>query len=194
MFRMLGVKWGLTTSLFLLSPHFVADFSCIMSCTFRRASAVTPKHRQPTGLIPLADVPAQRKTYGGLGQLRPTHYGRVYTPDGIYSQSLHNPQQTQDGILQGNDEGTVADPGGEIIAEVDEKRVAKNQRLWRKWSEDTIPMLIQPYMKLVQRTSSLRHRDISFTEGACTGCSTGRLLSVSCVFFESTSQFPFTTM
>lgn len=135
------------------------------------------------GLIPLSDVPHQRKSYGGIGQLRPMLYGRVYAPDGPYSQALYEPKDVVDGYSQ-MDEDNAGDDGDVPRREVDEKRVAKNQRLWRKWNEEIIPMLLKPYNELLQQTSGLRNLQIPHSLQGCHGCANGRLLSVTCVFFE----------
>lgn len=158
-----------------------------MPKAFRRAGAAAPLRQPQLGaLIPIADVPVERKTYGGVDNLRPIRYGRVYAPDGIYSQLLRDPSQIQDNIPQDQTEITSGDEAGQ---EVNEKRVEKNKRLWRKWSEETIPMLLKPYMELLEKTSGLRNLHDSLQDVECKGCGNGRLLKVSCVFFESTCSF-----
>lgn len=64
-------------------------------------------------------------------------------------------------------------------------RAAKRQRQWRKWSEDVIPGLLQPYMSLLRETEGLRDINTRRQANGCAGCSSGRLLEVTCVYFES---------
>jgi hypothetical protein len=118
--------------------------------------------------------------------------GRVSTSVGLFSQVF--PQE-------GNEHGASRAEGmaGEGVAvemedleggTVDddaarEKRALKRERQWRKWSEDVIPALLQPYMALLRETEGLRDINSKRQADGCTGCSVGRLLEVTCVYFES---------
>jgi hypothetical protein len=81
-------------------------------------------------------------------------------------------------------DGSVVD---ESVADVlaREERAAKRQRQWRKWSEDVTPALLQPYMALLRETEGFRHINLKRQADSCNGCSGGRLLDVTCVYFES---------
>ena len=65
------------------------------------------------------------------------------------------------------------------------KRATKIERQWTKWSQETIPALLQPYMILMEETQSLRDTSKLQNIQLCKGCENGRLLNVSCVFFNS---------
>ncbi len=65
------------------------------------------------------------------------------------------------------------------------KRTAKIERQWTKWSQEVIPALLQPYMVLMEKTQSLRDTSNLGSTQLCKGCGNGRLLNVSCVFFNS---------
>jgi hypothetical protein len=52
-----------------------------------------------------------------------------------------------------------------------------------------IPSLIEPYVRLLHETDSLRNLgplQHNLATPACQGCSAGQKLKVSCVYFEST--------
>ena len=61
----------------------------------------------------------------------------------------------------------------------------KKQQQWRKWSEDVIPALLQPYMALLHETQSLQNIKSKWYVDSCAGCVKGCLLDVTCVYFES---------
>lgn len=65
------------------------------------------------------------------------------------------------------------------------KRATKIERQWTKWSQDIIPALLQPYMILMEETQSLRETSSLQSSQLCKGCENGRLIHVSCVFFNS---------
>ncbi|KDR70808.1 hypothetical protein GALMADRAFT_75558 [Galerina marginata CBS 339.88] len=69
-------------------------------------------------------------------------------------------------------------------SEVDQQRIAKKQRQWRKWSEDIIPALLKPYLTLLSETAGLHDMSRIDNIHGCTGCADGRLLNVSCIYFQ----------
>jgi hypothetical protein len=149
-----------------------------------------------SGLIPQAEVFSSRRPYASKS-LHLSLEGRVSTRGGLFAQVLVREAPTDvrmDGISPPT--VTVADEG--LVDETDrldddaadvsarEARAAKKQRQWRKWSEDVIPALLQPYMALLHETQGLRDVNSKRHVDSCTGCVKGRLLDVMCVYFEST--------
>lgn len=119
--------------------------------------------------------------------------GRVYTARGLFSQT---------GVAQS--EGDYIAIGEELRDDVEEEEdqeeveagglsgavLGKKQKQWRAWSETIIPLMVEPYISMLAKTNSLR--DIHLVQGhreACSGCDQGRILDVSCVYFNSRFQF-----
>ena len=144
-----------------------------------------------SGLIPQAEIIPVRCPYA-LKSLRLSLEGRVSTREGLFAQVLAGEAPTDvrmDGISSPTlifaDEGLVdeTDKLDDVLAR--EARAAKKQRQWRKWSEDVIPALLQPYMALLRETQGLRDVNSKRHVDSCAGCVKGRLLDVTCVYFES---------
>jgi len=149
-----------------------------------------------SGLIPQAEVIPARRPYASKS-LRLSLEGRVSTRGGLFAQVLAREAPTDvrlDGISPPidmvADEGVVDetdrldDDAADVLAR--EARAEKKQRQWRKWSEDVIPALLQPYMALLRETQGLRDVNSKRHVDSCMGCVKGRLLDVTCVYFEST--------
>jgi hypothetical protein len=153
-----------------------------MSSAFRRAGAKKPTEQpQPIGLVPLSKVVLPRRPYGFKEAIIGPQ-GRVITPIGEFSQVTGNVP-----LVDTRAEVHVPLGEGEANDEIDtaaDKRTAKTQRQWRRWSEDVIPALLQPYMELLDKTSGLRDMQGVRARQGCSGCASGRLLNVSCIFFE----------
>jgi hypothetical protein len=148
-----------------------------------------------SGLVPQAEVIPARRPYASKS-LRLSLEGRVSTRGGLFAQVLTGEASTDvrmDGIspptVMVADEGLVDetdkldDDEADVLAR--EARAAKKQRQWRKWSEDVIPALLQPYMALLRETQGLRDVNSKRHVNSCAGCVKGRLLDVTCVYFES---------
>jgi hypothetical protein len=71
------------------------------------------------------------------------------------------------------------------------RRAGKKQRQWRNWSEQVIPMLLQPYLELLRESEGLRDLTSARDRLGCRGCVDGRNLDVVCVYFESLCCFWF---
>jgi hypothetical protein len=78
--------------------------------------------------------------------------------------------------------------GSDVDEEEAVHRAGKKQRQWRNWSEQVIPMLLEPYLELLKESESLR--DLMSVRGrlGCRGCVDGQNLDVVCVYFESLSH------
>jgi len=150
-----------------------------------------------SGLIPQAEVIPMRRPYASKS-LRLSLEGRVSTRRGLFAQVLAGePEASTDVRMDGispppvmvTDEGLVDetdkldDDAADVLAR--EARAAKKQWQWRKWSEDVIPALLQPYMALLRETQGLRDVNSKRHVDSCAGCVKGRLLDVTCVYFES---------
>lgn len=168
----------------------------IMPSVFRR----TRKGEVPSsgvavnqeGLVPVEDLPKARKPYGFQEAVTGPH-GLVYAPSGTFSQQGN--VSTEPGLLLDGDlhvnltsfEEAIGLEGESVNADT-EDQADKKERQWRKWSEDVIPALLKPYLSLLEQTSGLRDMDkVRGIGDACRGCDKGRLLDVSCIFFQSTS-------
>lgn len=164
-----------------------------MPSVFRRSKKVNPEVLAPvhSGLIPEEEIVLLRRPYGSKN-LRLSFEGRVSTPVGLFSQVLPTaegghmlpPPAVVESQGVGN-EMDALDSGNAADVLAGEKRAAKRQRQWRKWSEDIIPALLQPYMALLSETKGLRYINSKRQGDSCDGCSGGRLLDVTCVYFES---------
>jgi hypothetical protein len=169
-----------------------------MPSVFRRSSKIQSQAPAPaqSGLIPVEDLIPSRRPYASKN-LRLSFEGRVSTAGGLFSQVL-----PEEGYIASRDHDIspltdvvgadgVADEEGDLdrsTADDDkarEARALKRQRQWRKWSEDVIPGLLQPYMSLLRETEGLRDINTKRQVDGCAGCSRGRLLEVTCVYFES---------
>ena len=152
-----------------------------------------------SGLIPEEEVIPPRRPYASKS-LRLSLEGRVSTRGGLFAQVLDREVPT-DISMDGSSPPPVTVAGEGWVDETDqldedganvlvrEARAAKKQRQWRKWSEDVIPALLQPYMALLRETQGLRDVDSKRHVDSCSGCSRGRLFNVTCVYFESMHNF-----
>ncbi|KDR70616.1 hypothetical protein GALMADRAFT_144519 [Galerina marginata CBS 339.88] len=136
------------------------------------------------GLVPLESVPLGRRPYG-LPHAVVGAQGHVYAPTGSFSQVVgqgNSIERERVEVPLGYED--EEDGGGGADTDDAAKRAGKKQRQWRKWSEDIIPQLLKPYMQLLRETSGLRDIEGVREERGCAGCSDGRLLEVTCVYFE----------
>lgn len=140
-------------------------------------------------LVPVEALPKVRKPYGFQDAITGPH-GLVYAPSGVYSHQgepstghgLDNTTKDFEAITLEAGTFVMKDTAGGTGAEDQAK---KKQRQWQKWSKDIIPALLKPYLDILHQTSGLRNMDVIRKGIECKGCSKGRLLEVSCIFFES---------
>lgn len=150
---------------------------------------VLTKLSRPVTLTPVEEVPLDRRPYASRdANLVVGHRGLVYGPDGVFTHSGAGPVLDA-GVSTGEMIPALqADAPSDDTAHFnrpDEQRMAKNQRLWHRWSNEVIPAMVKPLLELLARTSSLCMLDNVRREPRCGGCQNGRLLSVFCVFFDS---------
>jgi hypothetical protein len=135
-------------------------------------------------LVPIDSAPKIRRPYG-TGDLPIGPEGLLYAPGGPFMQPVD----------PGINRQRVDDPMGFSLytdghdAAVDASATkSKKAKQWKKWDEEIIPMLMEPYISLLHETESLRNLD-SFhrvsTSPGCKGCGAGRHMNVSCIYFES---------
>ena len=67
----------------------------------------------------------------------------------------------------------------------------KKKRQWKKWYEDIIPTLVQPYLRLLRETQNLRNHPHTPTYSCACG-TPARSLVVICVYFERRVEYLFT--
>lgn len=149
---------------------------------FRQAAVPAPPVQPAVNhpyLVSVNSLPKVRKPYGFKEAVTGPE-GLVYGPTGVYShitRPISQPTEHGEGGAVSFEEADV---------DLDSSQHAnKKERQWRKWSEDIIPALLKPYLSLLQETSGLRNMNNARKRNLCEGCMQGRLLDVSCIFFES---------
>lgn len=155
-----------------------------------RVRPSTAKQLVPPASLLSAPVPAEKAPYGS-GGAKYFSSSQVLTSHGVFVQ----PDNLSDYKHTGNSANIYAFPGSEDpdfdkSSDYDSdkaraKRATKSQSQWSAWSDTIIPQLLQPYMTLMQETASLRDMDNIRKLRKCTGCVSGRQISVQCIFFNS---------
>lgn len=163
---------------------------------FRKPSAASSSPvrtpQTPGVFIPSQDYEQSRRPYG-LSDLIQALPGQLFTPEGLFVQpttatstpiavddSSEDSSDSEEDIEGDNREGVNA---GSAYA----KQQQKKERQWRKWSEETIPAMLEPYLELLRVTDSLRDLDHVRSKQGCTGCPGNRIIEVSCIYFDSMS-------
>ena len=153
-------------------------------------------------LIPVDQLPKKQRPYGSKGVVSNAS-GRIATPAGVFSHVIdtsgsvgHQPLMDESDGMQGIEtrevgiayvDATSAPELENLASKTDAnlKRSSKKQCQWRKWSKDITPVLLKPYMSLMQETESLRNIGMIRGRTGCKGCANGRMLDVSCIYFNS---------
>ena len=75
--------------------------------------------------------------------------------------------------------------GGEAPELQPQRQQQKKQRQWAKWANETIPSLLQPYLRVLRESGNLRtlNRHSNVPLPACS-CDRQVSINVTCVFFE----------
>jgi len=149
-----------------------------------------------TGLMSEESVPVGRRPYGSANVVFGLP-GRVVTGAGVFSQVI-NPDNKMGAVNEydvfedksehsagSEDEESDASAKEAVRQENALRRAIKKEKQWKTWSEQIIPALLKPYVALLRETDSLRELDSARNHRGCSGCSLGRRLEVSCIFFES---------
>jgi hypothetical protein len=151
-----------------------------------------------TGLVNVGDVPQHRQPYGTGGVVvHPEPL--VFGPGGPYVQPapprrIHSPRPFPE---EGNTffDNAWVTPGpnpGPNPGTSSHANFRKKERQWAKWREKVIPSLVQPYLRLLRETDSLRNMAGSSPPPACMcGGEDARSLEVARVSFQSTLSSSF---
>ena len=129
--------------------------------------------------------------------------GRVGTGAGVFTQvlesSVPHESQANDSVLDDslsdvqmlyrNSVSVNEDYSSDDDIESLEKRSNKKMQQWKKWTEVIIPAMLQPYMALMHKTDSLRNIENCRKSPFCNGCNNGRILNVTCIYFNSKQLF-----
>jgi hypothetical protein len=146
----------------------------------KKKSARSSRSPQKSDLIPVDGAPKIRRPYGTEGiPIEPE--GLLYAPGGPYTQPVDPGRDVPRTGFQ-TAHGSIADTGGEFYGAEMSAALSKKAKQWKKWDEEIIPMLIEPYLHLLRETQSLRNLTTlqqNSAPPACDGCSGGRNLRVS---------------
>ena len=109
--------------------------------------------------------------------------GILYAPGGPFTQ----PVDPCNAPTHWDDNGAVGPSAGEDAGILETEHVqSKKEKQWTKWEEETIPMLLHPYIHLLHETESLQNLS-TLRQSSCPStcpCVKPRLLKVTCIFFE----------
>jgi hypothetical protein len=178
-----------------------------MPKSFKKVSAQAPTHAPLVpDLVPVDEMTSQHRPYGSSGVFLGIQ-GQVSMPSGVFSQVMlasghpfHQDKNEEVGevvmfedsedVLGSEDEEDLSSEDEEDLGSEDEKEesvqeVGKKARQWRKWSEDIIPALLEPYLELLRESESLRDVSGARNVEGCKGCQDKQQLEVICVYFES---------
>lgn len=164
----------------------------------RKPAAVAKNLTSSTGGVPVpasntfvhvTSLPPRRRD-NGVPPILAQPGGLLHAPTGplvqphVDNQSITTPvaqsdEDNSDGEYELFEEPTT------MTSDEYAKQQDKKKRQWRKWSETVIPAMLKPYLSLLRETDSFQSLDNIRNRQVCTGCSEGRLLQVSCVYFNS---------
>jgi hypothetical protein len=152
-------------------------------------------------LVPPSDAPQTRRGYGTKGRVRYRENEVLAEPLGrVFVQQPGHPR-TSTSTATPPPEPALDDPfvdtgdaePSPIYVSVDredpelrqQRQGRKKERQWAKWANETIPSLLQPYLRILRTSDNLRnlnrHPDVSLP--ACS-CERRASINVTCVFFE----------
>ena len=164
------------------------------SRTFRRRStAIKVKGGLEGALLSVASFEAQYHLYGscGLGNIIP---GLVSTPDGDFSQVVAGVEQEvrhvslADSMPLDDEADDGMDVEGSAVCTEGSAEVARKEEKKKKqtavWQDELIPAMVQPYLKLLRDTESLRLLPPVRNVASCAGCTVGQMMEVYCMFFD----------
>ena len=116
-----------------------------------------------------------------MGDATSEPQANVYTPQGHFVQHTDSLQEDQT--------NTFKALATDIIVEAEGGKPGKKARQFQRWEGEILPALMQPYIQLLRETDSLRNMSEVRRLVGCSGCHSGRSLTVACIFFESGSIF-----
>lgn len=150
--------------------------------------------RVPSGntFVHVTSLPSQRRDRGVPAVLAQPS-GLLHAPSGKLAQTNSTEQTfvpsnlhaSNDAMSDEEDEYELFEEDSAVTGDEYAKQQDKKRRQWRKWSETIIPEMLKPYLSLLRETESFRSLDNVRRRQICTGCSEGRVLQVSCIYFNS---------
>lgn len=139
----------------------------------------------------VTNLPIQRRDYGVPPVLAQPE-GLLHAPSGKLAQMNTDRTAFMTSASHSHDDSSGDDDDEyelfeESAATGDDyaKQQDKKKRQWRKWSETVIPAMLKSYLSLLRETDSFQNLDKVRNSQICTGCPQGRLLQVSCIYFNS---------
>ena len=145
---------------------------------FKR-KVVKSREELPRSLV-AAGTFQTRRVYG-MGDATSEPRANVYTPQGHFVQHTDSLREDQT--------NTFKALATDIIVEAEGGKPGKKARQFQRWEGEILPALMQPYIQLLRETDSLRNMSEVRRLVGCSGCHSGRSLTVACIFFESGSIF-----
>jgi len=148
----------------------------------------------PAALHSVTGLQGQRRLYSsrGLGNII---RGFVSMPDGDFSQVVKGVgceeghvslddimalDEETEGAMDVEGIGACIEGSGAEVSRKEEKK----KRQTAVWVNEVIPAMVQPYLKLLCDTESLRCLPPVRNVSSCGGCMVGRVVDVYCVFFD----------
>ena len=139
------------------------------------AKPLPPTLTENSNLLPVNTAAKSRKAHNApLGNLYTPagHFVQPFKPDVSSTSKNTDPFEPLATTLTFEQDGdTVQIPG-------------KKQKQFQRWETEVLPSLMEPYVKLLHETDSLRDMAQVRSRRQCTGCGSGRQLNVACIFFE----------
>ena len=106
-------------------------------------------------LITVDGAPSHRQPYG-TNELVHGPEGLLYAPGGPYTQPS-DPGNTLSAGRNKSHQPFDALADDQTTMFVGDKRPSKKAKQWEKWEEETIPLLLRPYIHLLHETKSLHN-------------------------------------
>lgn len=145
------------------------------------AKSLPPTLTENVNLFPVNTAPKPRKSHKAAN-LPSAALGNLYTPAGHFVQPFDpevssaskntDPFEPLATTLTFENDGETVQMSG------------KKQKQFQRWENEVLPSLMEPYVKLLHEMDSLRNMAQVRSRRQCTGCGSGRLLNVACIFFE----------
>lgn len=151
-------------------------------------------------LVLQSDAPKTRRAYGSKGRVRLHNnevlaepLGHVFVQQPVLqtstAPSIHPPELAlDDPFVDSGDIGPspiYISVGGDDPELRQQRRRQKKERQWTKWANETMPLLLKPYLQVLRESDNLRslnrHSDVVLP--ACS-CEKRASINVTCVFFE----------
>ena len=153
-------------------------------------------------LVPPIYIPRRRRGYGTKGYVQYRNNEVLAEPLGrIFVQEIQARPQVSRSTAIPRAGSVTDDPfvetadaeppplyvlvGGKDPELQRQRQRRKKERQWAKWTNETIPSLLQPYLRILRESDNLRtlNRHSDVTLPACS-CDRRVSINVTCVFFE----------